>query len=311
MTNQAPSTLQALSHLTTIVADTGDIDAITHLKPTSATTNPSLITAAVLAHKVDPAHLAHSKTLPIDDAIDYLTVALGADISRVITGQISTEVDAKLSYNTDATLKKAYEFIELYQKFHVNPNRVLIKIASTQAGIKAAEILEKDGIGCNLTLLFSGTQARACADAGVTLISPFVGRITDFQKKHEKKEHISTEEDWGVLSVKNIYNFYKTHGYSTQVMGASFRHTGQILALAGCDLLTIAPALLEELDNMSTPVHAALTPPSQTLAKPAPLTADAFLSAHKQCPWHELLDSGIAGFIAAKDTLAQHLLAQR
>ncbi len=299
--------LQDLQRYTIVVADTGDIDTIKRLNPSEATTNPSLITQAVLAGKIDDDALHHAKSLAVDDAIDYLTVALGANIAKIIKGRVSTEVDARLSFDTNATIKKAHEFIELYDKFGIDKSRILIKIASTFEGITAASQLEKQGIACNLTLLFSQAQAQSCADAGVTLISPFVGRISDFQKKYENKDDIAITDDWGVNSVKAIYHHYKQHGYTTQVMGASFRSVAQILALAGCDLLTISPALIDELANSTQSVVPALTPSQTLLPKPVALSADDFHREHAKVPYHTLLNQGIDGFITAREQLAQSL----
>lgn len=303
------NTLDSLKKYTTVVADTGDIDTIKRLNPSEATTNPSLITQAVLAGKIDDEHLAYAKTLAADDAIDYLTVALGASIARIIKGRVSTEVDARLSFDTNATIKKAHEFIELYNKFGIDKSRILIKIASTYEGVAAAKTLEQEGIACNLTLLFSQAQAAICADAGVTLISPFVGRISDFQKKHENKDSIAIADDWGVNSVKTIYNYYKKHGYRTQVMGASFRSIEQILALAGCDLLTISPTLIDELANSKQTVEPTLRPAAHILNQPAALSLDDFNTKHAQVPYHNLLNQGIDSFIAARAQLTANILS--
>ncbi len=300
------TTLSQLAKLTTIVADTGDLSAIKRLKPIDATTNPSLITAAFASGEHDEL-IASTKGLDTDVAIDTLTVALGKEILTHITGRVSTEVDARLSFDTDGTVKKALEFIQRYDDLGVSPQRILIKIAATWQGIKAAEILEKQGIHCNLTLLFTDTQARACADTGVTLISPFVGRITDWQKAHEQKTDIAISDDMGVNSVKAIYNFYKTHGYHTEVMGASFRSNAQILALAGCDLLTISPALLDELSAMNTDVHRVLSPSEHLNAKPCALTFDEFSQAQDNHPLNALLIKGIDGFVQARQALAKQL----
>ncbi len=304
------NSLQQLAKFTTIVADTGDLSAIARLRPVDATTNPSLITAAFAdgTHDELIRQVAH---LDIDDAIDALTVTLGAQIAQLITGRVSTEVDARLSFDTEGTIKKALEFIQLYDKLGIASERILIKIAATWQGIKAAEILEKQGIHCNLTLLFTDTQAYACADAGVTLISPFVGRITDWQKAHENKAQIDIASDMGVNSVKHIYTYYKTHGYHTEVMGASFRSVAQILALAGCDLLTISPALLDELAQLNTPVTRQLSLASAQQETPKSLTQAEFGNAQEAHPLNTLLLKGIEGFITARQTLAESLLTQR
>lgn len=249
--------VEQLKKLTTIVADTGDIDAIRKFKPQDATTNPSLIYKAATMP-------AYSKLL--DDAISYgkgdvsltmdkLAVNFGVEITKIVPGYVSTEVDARLSFDTEATVNKARSIIELYNEAGVEKSRILIKIAATWEGIKAAEILEKEGIACNLTLLFGRAQAIACAEAGCTLISPFVGRIMDWFKKMEGVDGYKPEDDPGVKSVTEIFHYYKKFGYKTIVMGASFRNTGEILELAGCDRLTIAPTLLEEMTSSSSIVE--------------------------------------------------------
>lgn len=302
------NSLQQLSKYTTIVADTGDLGAIKRLKPIDATTNPSLITKAFVSGEHDDLVLS-IKGMDTDIAIDHLTVQLGKLILDNITGRVSTEVDARLSFDTQATITKAHEFIEMYQKLGVDPARILIKIAATKEGIHAAKTLEKDGIHCNLTLLFTDAQARVCADAGVTLISPFVGRITDWQKKAQNKSHIDIADDMGVNSVKQIYEYYKLYDYQTQVMGASFRSIEQILALAGCDLLTIAPNLLDELANLETPISAKLIAPTQTLPKSSKLTDSQFDEIQNNHPLNELLMVGIEGFVKARQELADKLLS--
>lgn len=244
---------------TLVVADTGDFEAIAKFKPRDATTNPSLILAAAkmpqYAAIVDAAITAARAGATLDEqveiAMDKLFVDFGAEILKVVEGRVSTEVDARLSFDKDAQVAKAIKLMKMYEALGVGKDRVLIKLSSTWEGIKAAEELEAEhGIHCNLTLLFSFAQAVACAEAKVTLISPFVGRIMDWYKAKHSKSY-EAEEDPGVLSVRKIYNYYKKHDYSTVVMGASFRNTGEVLALAGCDLLTISPKLLAELDNMS------------------------------------------------------------
>jgi len=242
--------LQSLKQHSLVVADTGDIDAVARWKPQDATTNPSLL----LASAEDPRYrplveraLAEGGGDPAQ-VMDTLSVRFGAEILKHVAGRVSTEVDARLSFDEQRSVEKAKRLIGLYEKLGVGRGRVLIKLASTWEGISAAARLEREGIHCNMTLLFSFAQALACADAGVTLISPFVGRIYDWHKQARKVDDIPLEEDPGVASVVRIYNYYKKHGYETQVMGASFRKTGQILALAGCDLLTIAPDLLQKLE---------------------------------------------------------------
>lgn len=302
------NTLTALAKHTTIVADTGDLSAIARLRPRDATTNPSLVTSTLLSGEHDELiHQIKGLGLSDDDTIDRLTAELGKLILSHIDGRVSTEVDARHSFDTDKTVQNALAFIELYDKLGVDTSRILIKIASTWQGIKSAEILEKQGIHCNLTLLFTDTQARACADAGVQLISPFVGRLTDWQKAHENRQSIDINDDLGVNSVKNIYEFYKSHGYPTEIMGASFRSTAQILALAGCDLLTISPALLDELASMDTDVIRQLNPSDTTLERPTPLDEQGFKNLQDNAPVNELLLKGIDGFIKARADLQKQL----
>lgn len=265
----------ALSSITTIVADTGDVDAIRRLQPTDATTNPSLIykasTLPQYKHFVDSA-VAYGKSLPPSIAtedrlaatLDRLAVNFGAEITKIVPGYVSTEIDARISFDTEATIHRARRIIEMYKEMGIPKSRILIKIASTWEGIKAAEVLEKEGVTCNLTLLFSLVQAAACAEAGVTLISPFVGRILDWFKKETGKVY-EAEEDPGVLSVKSIYGYYKKFGYNTIVMGASFRNRGEIVALAGCDRLTISPQLLDELKTSDDPLPRKLDPANADL----------------------------------------------
>jgi len=252
MTNK----LDQLRQMTTVVADTGDLDAIRQWCPQDATTNPSLLLKATESKAYQPmidqavawaADQGGTEEEQLANATDYLAVLAGEQILGVVPGLVSTEVDARLSFDTEATLAKARKLIRLYESRGVDTSRVLIKIASTWEGIRAAEVLEQEGIACNLTLLFSFTQAVACAEAGVTLISPFVGRILDWYLASTGKSHYPPAEDPGVQSVSRIYRYYKTHGYNTVVMGASFRNQGEIEMLAGCDRLTISPALLEQL----------------------------------------------------------------
>ncbi len=252
--------LTSLKQHTTVVADTGDFQAIAEHKPQDATTNPSLLLLAAqmpqYAHIVTKALDAAAAEATGKDAraaafMDHLGVLFGREILGIIPGRVSTEVDARLSFDTEGTIEKAHRLIGLYEAAGIARERVLIKIASTWEGIRAAASLEKDGIHCNLTLLFSFAQAVACAQAGVTLISPFVGRIYDWYKKERKVDDIPADQDPGVASVTRIYNYYKNHGYKTQVMGASFRKVDQIVRLAGCDLLTISPDLLEKMAETS------------------------------------------------------------
>jgi len=256
------SQLESLRRHSTVVADTGDIDAVARWKPQDATTNPSLLLASARDARYRPLldeALDRGRREPAA-ALDWLFVLFGREILKHIPGRVSTEVDARLSFDTAGSIAKARRFVELYQAAGVGRERILVKLASTWEGIRAAEALEREGIHCNMTLLFSFAQAAACADAGATLISPFVGRIYDWHKAARKVDDIPLEEDPGVASVTAIYRYYKKLGYATQVMGASFRKTGQILRLAGCDLLTIAPELLERLAATAGEVERRLSP---------------------------------------------------
>ncbi|WP_201526100.1 transaldolase [Psychrobacter frigidicola] len=311
------SALQQLRTMTTIVADTGDLAAIARLKPIDATTNPSLITKALI-HPDNQATLSDTMNNHqgnVDAVIDALTIQIGCDILELVEGRVSTEVDARLSYDTQATIDKALEFMDAYASAGVDLERVLIKMAATWQGIEAARYLETQGIHCNLTLLFGQHQAVACADAGVTLISPFVGRILDWQKHQQSRQNVPASDDMGVQSVKLIYQYYKQHGYKTQVMGASFRSTEQILALAGCDLLTIAPNLIDELAAMDTTVTRQMSPSmsmEMDSMRRVSLTHDEFSRAYQQDKvTQDLLPKGIDGFIGARDELAQTLAAMR
>jgi transaldolase len=260
--------LEALKQMTTVVADTGDVDAISRFTPQDATTNPSLILNAArqpqYAALVEDAisfgqRNGASKDAMLDAALDKLAVNFGERITRIVPGYVSTEVDAGLSFDTAGTLQKAHRLLELYSQAGVDTSRILVKIAATWEGIQAARSLEREGIKCNLTLLFGFNQAVACAEAGAFLISPFVGRILDWHKASTGKEYTASD-DPGVLSVQRIYRYYKTHAYPTVVMGASFRNLGEIEALAGCDRLTIAPALLEQLAKDEAPLTRQLHP---------------------------------------------------
>ncbi len=262
------NSLDALKQFTVVVADTGDIDAIGQYQPRDATTNPSLLLKAAqqpkYAHLVDAAlgdtqKVAGDQKARTQAFMDHLFVGFGREILKIIPGRVSTEVDARLSFDTEATVAKARDLIRLYEAAGVDRARILIKIGSTWEGIQAAAALERENIHCNLTLLFSFAQAVACAEAGVTLISPFVGRIYDWHKKDRGVDDISLEEDPGVASVEAIYTYYKKFDYKTEVMGASFRKAGQVTQLAGCDLLTISPNLLEELQNDSALVERRLS----------------------------------------------------
>ena len=257
------SQLDSLKEFTTVVADTGDFASMQEYQPQDATTNPSLILQAASKPEyksiVEKAVAEHKESGLSGDALieaimDRVLILFGLEILKIVPGRVSTEVDARLSFDTDGTIAKAKELIAAYEKEGISKDRILIKIASTWEGIKAAEELEKEGIHCNLTLLFAFAQAVACAEAGVQLISPFVGRIYDWFKK-ETGEEYAGDNDPGVLSVSKIYNYYKKFGYKTEVMGASFRNVGQITSLAGCDLLTISPGLLEELQNSDGPLE--------------------------------------------------------
>ena len=310
------SQLDQLKAVTKVVADTGDIGAIRQFKPVDATTNPSLILKATALPEYQPLleqSIQWAKTQGqdhlIERASDWLTVQIGKAILEVIPGLVSTEVDARLSFDTQATMDKARSLIALYESIGVDKSRVLIKIASTWEGIKAAEALEKQGIRCNLTLLFSLAQAQACADAGVYLISPFVGRIMDWYKASTGVDGFAPEEDPGVQSVTQIYNHYKQHGYNTVVMGASFRNTGEIRQLAGCDCLTIAPALLEELSQNQEPLERKLQPASgKVLDKPAPITeADFRWRQNENAMATEKLAEGIRLFAQDQVKLEQLL----
>jgi transaldolase len=255
------SQLDELKRHSLVVADTGDIEQVARWKPQDATTNPSLLLTAAEDPRYQ--HLVQSSVREARGdaslAMDRMFVLFGQEILKHVRGRVSTEVDARLSFDTEKSLRKARGLISLYEKRGVSREKILIKLATTWEGIRAAEKLEKEGIHCNMTLLFSFAQAAACADAGVTLISPFVGRIYDWHKAARKVDDIPLEEDPGVLSVRRIYSYYKKYGYKTQVMGASFRKTGQILALAGCDLLTIAPDLLQKLSAAPGPVERKLS----------------------------------------------------
>lgn len=303
------SVLKQLREMTTVVADTGEIDAIKKFRPVDATTNPSLLlkAAQIPEYKVyleQAVEFAKAQSdnaeQQLEDAADQLAVLIGKEINALIPGRISTEVDARLSFDTEKTVAKALRLIDLYEQAGISKDRVLIKIASTWEGIKAAEQLEKQGINCNLTLLFSFAQARACAEAGVYLISPFVGRILDWHKANGEKQSFTGEEDPGVISVRSIYQYYKEHGYNTVVMGASFRNTDEIMALAGCDRLTIAPALLEELDSIEQTLPRALAFDGEIKDKPEQMTESQFRWEHNEDPMAtQKLAEGISNF--AKD----------
>ncbi len=283
------SKLTQLKEMTTVVADTGDIEAIKQWTPVDATTNPSLLLKAAAMAQYQ--HLLNASASYARDQVtgtdaqaalscDHLAVSIGKEILQVIPGRISTEVDARLSFDTAATIEKAKQLISLYEAQGVTRDRVLIKIASTWEGIKAAEILESQGINCNLTLLFSFAQAVAAAEAGAYLISPFVGRILDWYKASTGKASYPADEDPGVVSVTKIYDYYKSHGYQTIVMGASFRNLDEIEQLAGCDRLTISPDLLAKLDNDPGELKRVLSPSKLGAEQPTPLTESSFRWQH-------------------------------
>jgi transaldolase len=318
------SLLEQLREVTTVVADTGDMEAMEKFRPQDSTTNPSLITAASQMPQYQPivdsvlqearqelGNNADDKEVA-NLAFKRLAVAFGKKILKIIPGRVSTEVDARLSFNTEETVKVAREIIEQYKKDGIGTDRVLIKIASTWEGIRAAEILEKEGIHCNLTLLFGLHQAIACAEAGVTLISPFVGRILDWYKKDTGKDYKGAE-DPGVKSVTTIYNYYKKFGYKTVVMGASFRNIGEITELAGCDLLTISPQLLGELNDTQGELPRKLNPEaSKSLdIQKIPIDHDTFIKMHADDRMAtDKLAEGIKGFSEALEKL-ESLLAKR
>ncbi|WP_404358750.1 transaldolase [Methylotuvimicrobium sp. KM1] len=321
----AKNLLEQLREMTVVVADTGDLQAIETYKPRDATTNPSLITAASQMPQyqdiVDDTLKGARATLGagasaaevVTLAFDRLAVSFGLKILDIIPGRVSTEVDARLSYDTEATIAKGREIIAQYEAKGISKERILIKIASTWEGIKAAEVLEKEGIHCNLTLLFGLHQAIACAEAGITLISPFVGRILDWYKKDTGRDSYPPAEDPGVVSVTNVYNYYKKFGYKTEVMGASFRNIGEITELAGCDLLTISPSLLGELQSTEGDLPRKLDPAKAAEQSIEKITIDkaTFESMHADNRMAtDKLSEGIDGFTKALETL-EKLLAER
>ncbi len=315
MTNS--SQLEQLKKMTTVVADTGDIEAITKFQPQDATTNPSLVLkAAALANYqqllVDSVNWAKGQSdnaqQQLVDAADKLSVLIGLEILKIIPGRISTEVDARLSFDTQGSIAKAHKLISMYNEAGISNERILIKLASTWEGIKAAEQLEQEGINCNLTLLFSFAQAKACAEAGVYLISPFVGRILDWYKKDTGRTDYTSAEDPGVVSVTSIYNFYKAQGYNTVVMGASFRNIGEILELAGCDRLTISPQLMDKLANSTETIVQKLTASSAKPENVETLTESEFRWAMNQDAMAtEKLAEGIRNFTIDQVKLEQQL----
>ena len=312
-----PSQLEQLRALSVVVADTGDIDAIARFRPMDATTNPSLLLKAAS----QPAYARHieeavasatgSGEARVADACDRLAVAIGGEILALIPGRVSTEVDARLSFDSEATIAKAHRLVELYADAGIGRERLLIKVASTWEGIRAAERLEREGIQCNLTLLFSFAQAVACAEAGVFLISPFVGRILDWHLASGAEKPATPQDDPGVQSVTGIWNYYKRHGYDTVVMGASFRNTGQVLALAGCDRLTISPDLLGALEASEAPVERALVAGGERAERPAALGEAAFRWQHNEDAMAtEKLAQGIRNFAADQRKLEALLAAK-
>ncbi len=307
----AEDLLSQLKQMSTVVADTGDIDTIRRFSPQDATTNPSLILQAAQQEnrRARMAEIACHST-DIDDALDAVAVEIGSEISALVPGYVSTEVSARLSFDTDATLARARSLIERYDRHGIPPERILIKVAATWEGIRAARQLEREGIRTNLTLLFSFTQALACADAGVTLVSPFVGRILDWHKAEWPDGDFSGDNDPGVKSVKRIYEHYKGHGYRTIVMGASFRNMGEIQALAGCDRLTISPALLGELSETQGRLERRLVPMDAETSAPEPQDEAEFRwSLNEDAMATEKLAEGIRKFTADQRKL-EALLAK-
>jgi len=317
--------LEQLREITVVVADTGDIQAIETFKPRDATTNPSLITAAAQMPQyqsiVDDTLRGARATLGVNAsasevvslAFDRLAVSFGLKILEIIPGRVSTEVDARLSFDVDATIAKGRELIAQYEAAGISKSRILIKIAATWEGIQAAAVLEKEGIACNLTLLFGLHQAIACAENGITLISPFVGRILDWYKKDTGRDSYAPAEDPGVLSVTEVYNYYKKFGFKTEVMGASFRNIGEITELAGCDLLTIAPSLLAELQAVEAELPRKLDPSKATASSVQKINVDkaTFAAMHEENRMaKEKLAEGIDGFTKALESL-EKLLSDR
>ncbi|SFL64733.1 MULTISPECIES: transaldolase [Rugamonas] len=308
--------LEQLKKFTTVVADTGDFQSIKAYTPRDATTNPSLILKAVQKDEYKPLLAKAVRDNPdasTGDVIDHLLIAFGGEILKIVSGRVSTEIDARLSFDTDGSVAKARELIHLYETAGFDRERVLIKMPATWEGIRAAEILEKECIHCNMTLLFSLSQAIACAEAGAQLISPFVGRIFDWYKKSTGIDYVGAD-DPGVQSVKRIYNYYRKFGYKTEVMGASFRNTGQILELAGCDLLTISPELLQQLADSDAPVGRKLSADAAPAASMVKMSLDEkafrFMLNEDQMAT-EKLSEGIRAFCADSGKLKQIISAMR
>lgn len=314
------SQLDELKRLTTVVADSGDIDAVRRFQPQDATTNPSLILKAAAIphyqHLIDDAirfaiEQGGTRETQIINASDKLAVNIGLELLRHIPGRVSTEVDARLSFDRGLCVAKARKLIRLYQLQGIDKSRILIKLAATWQGIRAAEELEKEGINCNLTLLFSFAQARACAEAGVYLISPFVGRIYDWYQQHQPQATYQASSDPGVVSVRDIYHYYKAHLYPTVIMGASFRKTEQVLALAGCDRLTISPALLSELDAESGTVDVQLRADVPVENRPSPMSeAEFYWQHHQDAMAVDKLAEGIRLFAQDQEKLESMLAAR-
>jgi len=316
--------LEQLSAMTVVVADTGDLEAIRTFKPRDATTNPSLILAAAqmpeyqglidqaLKSSKEKIGCGGSSEMVVREALDQICVLFGREILNIIPGRVSTEVDARLSFDSEATITKARKLISLYKDLGITKDRVLIKIASTWAGIKAAETLEREGIHCNLTLLFNFCQAAACAEAGVTLISPFVGRILDWYKSKTGRDSYPGAEDPGVLSVTKIFNYFKANNFKTEVMGASFRNIEEIIELAGCDLLTISPKLLDELNKITSSLDRKLDPLNITNEQEKIyFDKDQFEQTMKSDPMaYEKLEEGIEKFSQAIVQLEAMLLSR-
>ncbi|SNS85181.1 transaldolase [Antarctobacter heliothermus] len=308
--------LDQLREMTTVVADTGEVAAVKTYQPVDCTTNPSLVLAAMkdpASEELVSAEIAagRDKGLDAKAVADTLTVAIGAKLTELVPGRVSTEVDARLSFDTQASVTRAREIIADYAARGIGKDRILIKLASTWEGIRAAEILQNEGIDCNLTLLFSMAQAVACADAGAFLISPFVGRITDWYKKAEGRDSYAPDEDPGVKSVRGIYDYYKSNGIKTVVMGASFRNTDQVKALAGCDNLTIAPKLLDALAADTSDLPRALSPDSANGVAPIKMDEAQFRwDMNADAMATEKLAEGIRNFDKDHNTLIS-LIADR
>ncbi len=295
--------LEQLKQMTVVVADTGDLDAIRQYQPQDCTTNPSLILKAAslsgYAHLLEEARAMGD----VEAAIDFLTVRIGTELTKLVPGYVSTEVDARLSFDADAMVTKARHLIDLYAQQGVGKDRILIKLATTWEGVQAARVLEAEGIHCNLTLVFNLAQAIAAAQAGAYLLSPFVGRITDWYKKAEGKDSYPVDEDPGVKSVREIYHHFKSHGYETIVMGASFRSAEQVKALAGCDRLTVSPQLLGELAADEGKLERVLSPESATQTEPTLTEADFRWALASDPMATEKLAEGIRGFHADTEKL--------